>query len=681
MQPMADLRLARHGITTPPAKQLLPLAINVNSMANAHCKAGFAVSAIVSVKSRRATNIVTLQHPAFRRAARCRRVSNAYCRRTGVVKSAAVAPAPSSITREKLAKGLGSGVELLRAVRRLAVPLYSRERRWIAIAWTAAVILLALLSTLYAVGMSVVLRLFWNALSQKDPAKFSKLMTLYGVAVVVGPIVISMFDWAKGRLALMWRRALVSKLVGEYLQGEGIVPYYRLATTSAIDNCDQRLSEDVKGFTDRAVRFFCVFGVAIFDLAIFSVLLYKIYSPLFYGLIAYAVVGTVFISLYGRPLVGLNSAQLSREADYRSSLLRIRDSAESIAFYSGEASEKKQVLDRFRAVFDNAIRLLGMTRNVSFLASSHRYWVQVVPSLIMGPAFFAGKVVLGAVSQTLFSFNHVLSSISMIVVEFVALSEFGAGVRRLDQLSAAIDPTSSAARVASSDGTVGITTTYSEPEAPARLVLRDFCLQTPTSPRRPLVQRLNLEVEEGDRLLIVGVSGIGKTSLLRAIAGLWTSGVGSVTRPSASETLFLPQRPFLTLGSLRENVIYPLGGEAAAHISDSDVLSALSLVNLATLAERMGGLDVSGAVLSWRLSLGEQQRLALARVLISNPKIVLLDESTSALDEANQQQMYELLRSLGVTCVSIGNRSSLVKHHNKVLTLEENGAWSLSPVS
>jgi vitamin B12/bleomycin/antimicrobial peptide transport system ATP-binding/permease protein len=575
-------------------------------------------------------------------------------------------------------KGLGAGLELLRAVRRLTGPLYASDRRWIAISWTAAVVLLALLSTLYSVGMSIILRLFWNALSQKDSAKFSKLMKLYGVAVVVGPIILSLFDWTKARLALMWRESLVAKLVGEYLAGEGSVPYYRLAMTSSIDNCDQRLSEDVKGFTERAVRFFCVFGVAIFDLIIFSVLLFKIYPPLYYGLIVYALLGTVVVSLYGRQLVGLNSAGLTREANFRFSLLRIRESAESIAFYGGESREKRQVLDRFGAVFENAIRLLGMTRNVSFLASSHRYWVQVVPSLIMGPAFFAGKVVLGALSQALYAFNHVLSSISLIIVEFVALSEFSAGVRRLDQLSSAIDPESIAEQETHGDGTLGISTAYADPNSSARLSIRSFSLQTPTTPHRPLVQSLNLDVESGERLIVCGVSGIGKTSLLRAIAGLWKSGAGNISRPRASETLFLPQRPFLTLGTLRDNVIYPLEGAAAAKVSDADVLSALALVNLPDVADRMGGLDTSGDELSWRLSLGEQQRLALARVLISNPKIVLLDESTSALDGQNQDHVYELLRSLGVTCISVGNRASLVRHHNKMLTLEADGAWTVT---
>lgn len=353
----------------------------------------------------------------------------------------------------------------------------------------------------------------------------------------------------------------------------------------------------------------------------------------------------------------------------------MRDNAEAIRFYGGGGSEKGEALRRFGNLFGNTIRLLGMTRNVSLFATSHRYWVQVIPSAIMGPAYFAGDVALGAISQTLFAFNHVLSSTGLFVGEFVALSEFGAGVRRLEKLSNEIDValTSGATR-----GTVGIKTDLTEPGAPPRLVVDGLCLQTPRSPHRPLVQKLNVTVEPGKRLLVTGQSGVGKTSLLRALAGLWKVGAGTVTRPSDEDTLFLPQKPFLSLSSLRDNVLYPLEGAAAAAVSDADVEAALQRVNLPNVVERMGGLDASGEDIGRTLSIGEQQRLAFARIVAVRPAFVLLDESTSALDEPNLRRMYELLGELGITYVSVGNQSVLPEYHDSCLCLEEFGSWTLS---
>lgn len=316
-----------------------------------------------------------------------------------------------------------------------------------------------------------------------------------------------------------------------------------------------------------------------------------------------------------------------------------------------------------------------MTRNVDLFATSHRYWVQVIPSAIMGPAYFAGKVALGAISQTLFSFNHVLSSAGLFVTEFVELSKFGAIVRRLDKLSSEMDRA-----LAGGDkrGTVGIKTETTEPGAPPRLEVTGLCLQTPTSPHRALVQKLSVAVEPGKRLLITGQSGVGKTSLLRALAGLWKVGAGAVTRPSDADTLFLPQKPFLSLSSLRDNVLYPLEGAAAAAVSDADVEAALVRVNLPSVAERMGGLGASGEEIGRTLSIGEQQRLAFARIVAVRPAFVLLDESTSALDEANLRHMYELLGELGITYVSVGNQSVLPEYHDSCLRLEEYGSWTLS---
>lgn len=394
---------------------------------------------------------------------------------------------------------------------RLAKPLYAGRRRNVAIAWTLLVLFLAFGTTLYAVGMSTVLRKFWNTLSARDPEKFSSLLRLYGVIVVVGPFLLAGFDWAKGRLALIWRQALTEKLLGGFFAdgGSTAAPYYRIVMGRAVDNSDQRLTDDVRLFTERAVRFLCVFGVAVFDLSVFSVVLFKILPPLFFTLIVYSVLGSVGVALYGRGLVGTNTRQLKLEADYRFSLLRVRDNAESIAFYRGGASEKEESLRRFRDVFSNSIRLLGLSRNVAFFSNSYRYWIQVLPSIVLAKPYFDGKIVIGTFSQTLFSFNHVLSSMGLFVAEFVALSEFGAGIRRLEKLSDEIDVAAAEAIAAGIGTNPGIELLPTPADAPAALTVKNLCLQTPASTAyQSLVQNLDLSISAGQRLLIKGQSGM-----------------------------------------------------------------------------------------------------------------------------------------------------------------------------
>ncbi|KAI0561206.1 ABC transporter type 1 [Gracilaria domingensis] len=327
--------------------------------------------------------------------------------------------------------------EIFVGVRELAEPLYGGERKVTAWLWTAATVILALAATLYAVMLSMIQRFFWNSLNARDASQFGKLLMLYGVAVVIGPIVISVFNWITRRLALMWRRILTDHLLRQYFSN---LNYYRLSLGMwSIDNPDQRIAEDVERFTSRAVRFITVIGVGVFDLVVFSVLLYKVYKPLLFLLIGYSAIGTVAIGRVGRHLLVLNREQASREADFRFGLVRVRDSTENIAFYGGEESEQSELFGRFGSVFRNKISLLGLTRTVELMSSSFRYWAQVAPTALIAPQYFAGKVPLGALSQVYFSFNHVLSSLGLVVSEFTALAEFGAGIRRLKGLSDALN--------------------------------------------------------------------------------------------------------------------------------------------------------------------------------------------------------------------------------------------------
>lgn len=586
---------------------------------------------------------------------------------------ASTAPIPANTSKNGVGTGvptqeksLGALREILQGVYELSLPLWNGKRKAVAWAWTAATLVLALLATLYAVMLSMIQRFFWNALNARDVSKFGKILQLYALAVITGPIVLSLFEWVKERLALMWRRSLTEHLMARYFTD---LNYYKLSLgTTNIDNPDQRISEDVMKFTSRAVRFLTIIGVGVFDLLIFSVILYKVYSPLFYLLIAYSAIGTIIIAYTGQNLLRLNRQQVSREADYRYGLVRVRESTESIAFYAGETAEKGELISRFTSAFRNNISLLGLKRNVYFVSASFRYYAQVVPTAVIAPKYFAGTAKLGTISQVYFSFNHVLSSLGLIVSEFSALSEFSAGIRRLKSLSDALKHPGDASQRSR------ISTNLDENDDARSISLSHVSVETPSDPPRNLVRDLSLAVSPGERLLVVGRSGIGKSSLMRAVCGLWDSGTGDITRPSHGSTLFLPQRPFVMLGSLRENVIYPTKRN---DVSTEEVEAALDRVNLGYIADAMGGLDAPGEALSRRLSLGEQQRLAFARIVISKPRLVILDESSSALDLENEQDMYSMIKELGVTCISVGNRPSLLDFHEKILRLGGDGSWSI----
>lgn len=529
------------------------------------------------------------------------------------------------------------------------------------------------MATLYAVMISMIQKFFWNSLNAKDVSKFGKLLLLYSIAVVIGPFVLSLFNWVKERLALMWRRTLTNHLLKRYFEN---VNYYKLSLGIAdVDNPDQRISDDVYNFTSRAVRFITVIGVGTFDLLVFSVILYRVYKPLLFLLIGYSLVGTVVIARVGKQLLTLNRQQAVREGNFRFGLVRVRDATESIAFYGGEESENAELSKRFAALVRNKINLLGLTRTVEYLSSSFRYWAQVVPTAVIAPRYFAGHVQLGVLSQVYFSFNHVLSSLGLIVSEFAAIAEFGAGTRRLKGLADALESEESLTQ--SVVTMQEVEKNENESGGKVQLDVRDVSVHTPTAPFRRLVDKIGFTVSTGEKLLVVGRSGVGKSSLMRAICGLWSCGEGSITKPAVSNTLFLPQRPFVMLGTLRENVIYP---SKRKDVSDEEVMEALKQVNLGYVVRNNGGLRVTGEDLSRSMSLGEQQRLAFARVLISKPKFVILDESTSALDLENERDMYRIVRDMGMSCVSVGNRPSLVDFHDTVLCIEEEGGWTVETV-
>eukprot|EP00898_Chlorokybus_atmophyticus_P002600 jgi/Chlat1/3340/Chrsp23S03775 len=541
----------------------------------------------------------------------------------------------------------------------------------------AGVFGLTLATTGISVGFNFLGRDFYNALSSKNADLFTKELTLYLGAFIVGIPVFVVRDFYKDKLAVRWRAWMTSHILGKYFAQRR---FYSV----------QRIVDDIASFTGTSLGFSLALFNAGIDLASFSSILYSIYPPLFVALILYAVGGTGISVFLGKGLVSLNFVQEKREADFRYSLVRVRENAEAIAFYGGEASETHVLLQRFRRSFDNYLRLLVASRNLDFFTTGYRYLIQLLPAAVVAPLYFRGEIEFGVINQSFSAFNHILSDFSLVVYQFQALSAFSAVVDRLGEFVDVLETDESAA---GNNGTHTLINLEEMAESTSAhdplLSINSLKLCTPNG-GSTLVQDLSLDVAQGSPVLVMGPSGSGKTSLLRAIAGLWRVGEGSIIRrvvdptvkhaDNSSLVFFVPQRPYMILGSLREQMLYPTWtGSSEGKLDSRPVPTDEELVEALETVRLTGGLD---ALTEWSsvLSLGEQQRLAFARLLLAKPRLALLDESTSALDSENEEHLYKLLASSGITYVSVGHRTSLRRYHHRMLQLQgptRDGGWQV----
>ncbi len=544
----------------------------------------------------------------------------------------------------------------------IARPYFLSEEKWKARGLLALAVLLLLGQTGFNVLLNEQTGEFTSALAARDADRFWTSIRQCVVIVVVAVPIYSFYYYVRDTLGILWRRWLTSRFLDRYLADHA---YYRLNAGGAIDNPDQRISEDINSFTQQSLYFLMIALGAVIQLIAFTGVLWSISQQLVWFLVVYAVVGTVVtVVLFGRVLIGINFLQLRREADFRFGLVRIREHAEAIALHHGEAQEGEQARRSFGAAFQNYRRLLKAQFGLNTFQYAYSFLTIVLPSALIAERVISGELEVGRAVQAAGAFTAILGAVAVIVDHFEGLSRFAAGIDRLGTFSKTLaagvrDP---------SDGDGG----RIESAWGAHLALEHVTLQTPGR-ERTLISDLSVAVEPGRGLMIVGDSGGGKSSLLRAIAGLWDAGGGRIVRPGAEETMFLPQQPYMVLGNLRSQILYP---ECRREVADEELLQLLERVNLADLAGRFGGLD---AELDWAkvLSIGEQQRLAFARVLLRRPRYVMLDEATSALDVGNEELLYRELAATSTTPVSVSHHAALLRFHEQVLELAGGGRWRL----
>jgi len=546
--------------------------------------------------------------------------------------------------------------------------IFASQRRKLRQRWLQWVLLGLLLFLSFAVnGMNVILsfvfRFIDNVLVEKNAAAFWQFLWVYAGVLIIAIPVIVLYRYTRLKLGLFWREWLTKDFLDRYFENRA---YYELDSNAAnteVDNPDQRITEDIRSFTGTTLSFLLDILDSILTLISFTAILWSISRPLTGGLVVYALAGTAIAVIAGTKLIRINYDQLRLEANFRYGMVHVRDNAESIAFYRGESLEIQQVVQRLVAALRNFDFLIIWQAIIDFFQYAYNYFARLVPYLIVAPLYFAGNADFGTIGQSYFAFSQVLSALSLITNQIQSIASFAASINRLGMLNEELDQPGPAPD--SPDHRI-------ETRIAPRIAIEHLTLRTPNS-EQTLIEDLSLEVGDFERLLVVGASGCGKSSFLRAIAGLWTNGEGAITRPDSQEMLFLPQRPYMLLGNLREQLIYP---NLRSHISDDEILEVLQLVNLADLPQRLGSMEV---VKDWPsvLSLGEQQRLAFARILLSHPKYVMLDEATSALDVKNERQLYELLRSLELVYISVGHRPSLLDYHQVVLELGTQTGWRL----
>ena len=566
-------------------------------------------------------------------------------------------------------KNLGS---TLATVWRIAAPYFRSEDRWAGLALLGIVVTIELGIVAIDVLLNQWRNRFYNSLQEHNWDNFVYELKYFSViaAIFIGIAVYQLYlnQW----LQIRWRTWMTRRYLGEWLDDAN---HYRMQLLGdAADNPDQRIAEDIRLFVEQTLSIGIGFLNSVVTLVSFVIILwglsaaaplhvfgiqYDIPGYLVWGALIYAILGTVLTHLIGRPLIGLDFRQQQYEAEFRFNLVRARENAEQIALLHGEAAERGRLLDRFRDVIGNWMGIMVRTKKVTAFTAGYGQASVIFPYILVAPAYFAQKVQLGGLMQTASAFSSVQGALSFFVTAYRQLAMWRSIVMRLEGFEAAI---ANARSYRERTDIIRV-----KPSSGTDISLRDLLLQLPDG--APLMNADGFTLRDGERTLLKGPSGAGKSTLFRAIAGIWPFGRGTIDVPANATLMMLPQRPYFPVGKLGDAIIYP--SEAGTFDRDS-VGATLAAVGLPALA---GRLD-EDAHWNRMLSLGEQQRLGIARALLHKPDYLFLDEATASLDEPAEAKLYRLLddRLPDTTIVSIGHRNTLSTFHQREVVLEPTGA-------
>jgi putative ATP-binding cassette transporter len=562
----------------------------------------------------------------------------------------------------------------------LTAPYFVSKEAPIALTLLAAVITMVLAIVYVNVQLNGWYGDFQNMLQVKDLSLIqvefaghplfvlNKFLFLIGkfTLIVFPAVILSVYStYLRQMLTIRWRRWLTERFLGLWLENRA---YYRLQIYGGgSDNPEQRIEADIAAFTDITLQLIIGIINKTVTLVTFVSLLWVLSGPVSFSLfgkeitipgymvwiaVLYAVVGTYVSYRIGRRLVRIDFQQQQYSANFRFGMSRLKENAESVALYRGEADEQRGLMATFTTVWMNWWELMSAQKRLAWFQQLYGQAGGIFPIMVIAPRYFSGAIDFGTIFRISQAFGQVSDALTWFMDNFVALAQWKANVNRLIGFVEAVE------RVKAMESGIAVA-----PDATNALDAMDLELALPDG--RKLIESMSARIEHGDRVLISGASGSGKTTLFRALAGLWPFGKGRVSLPSADKTLFLPQRPYLPIGTLRDVILYPQG---ASGLEDKTVRDALDAVNLGQLKDRLDETE------NWSmaLSIGEQQRLAIARALLLKPDWLYLDEATAALDGDNERRMYQLLaeRLPNATILSIAHRPEVAKYHRRRLTID-----------
>jgi len=559
----------------------------------------------------------------------------------------------------------------LATVWRIAAPYFNSEDKWAGRGLLAAVIAIELALVGNAVLINLWRARFYNALQDKDLDSFIREMLVFcalaTVLVALQVYQLYLNQW----LQIRWRSWMTNKYLAEWMHDAN---HYRMQLQGdAADNPDQRMSDDVKLFVSQTLALGVGLLSSIVSLASFVVILWGLSAaaPLvLYGIdftipgylvlaaLIYAIFGTALTQWIGSPLVNLDFNQQRLEADFRFNLVRVRENSEQIALLKGEPAERERLSERFSRVIGNWYGIMSRTKRLTAFTQSYAQAAVIIPFALVSPAYFANKIPLGALTQTAEAFGQVQDALSFFVTAYRTMAEWRAVVARLDGFESSIK---SAEKLAVDPASI-----HSVASPKREITLQQLVVKLPSG--APLVAADHFSLRPGERTLVTGPSGAGKSTLFRAIAGIWPFGDGAIEIPANAALMMLPQRPYLPIGTLHAAIVYP--GENASFSADR-IREVLRDVGLPQFTARLE----EEAHWNRMLSLGEQQRLGLARALLHAPDYLFLDEATASLDEPSEAALYRLVAEQlpATTIVSIGHRSTLDAFHQRNVTMVRYG--------